>query len=851
MFDNLFYVGDRCARDVERTSFFTSVANSIDPFLDEEAGPPLLQNAVNSYSAASSFGAARLYIPAETYADMFAWEEVERYLDGAAAPRRAEAVVDLLHGSTKDRREEGEARVKSLLPLFEAVLDLSERKEEQLRGFARNLDPRSIVREWYGFGGAAVAGMSMTPSEQQVALLTYLNPYISWVEEDSDRVPGAQRTLKSFKENRDAKGPKEDKLQSRDRFANELERITERYCSRDWGDRSFEKGRRLVFGRLSILVRSRVDDLVLNELQQRPQFAADPENSDLGTVMTRLFQSFKEILSDGGALQRIDITISRFIETMQGEETARQGEAVKAVKDLREWAPSGWFGSPVDEPQNAAREASAEYISAYQKFRLLQDMQRLVREVRGRFDEWTVLMKRMFDGLVLGVEHSGFAETRKQIRRLGGRLGRLAENPTALISCAERSAYEPVDLTMQGFREQLRNDCIYVDGRTTVAETTLSGSRWQLGLDQHKRPEIQLVVRFEQTERRYGPETVAILHRELHDRFREHIDPRMSQRDIFDYLLFAQQPPRDVSTDRVAQLLNSSAEVLINAPSADLCTLIYRDPVDNNKRNLARAILQSVSKLGSRDLTESHHSDRFSLTLLKIRKPNLDVITNIRECRDDYFRWQQASKNGHQDNDGQLYRAQVYHPFRPELEAWYIERRHFLLNNKGMQPEDHISPRIVRLLEYPAMMQAFVHCVATGAVERVDGNWVWHDMANGRDVVLTEREVEATADLVRAGVIFVLQQREGRRQGLLPIRLEDARRSAVEKAQAQGRTRDEVLKDFVTSRLDAYLDENFAMGDDETTHGRERRSLRMVFEFYAHPQVLAQIGQRVDLSYRA
>jgi hypothetical protein len=32
---------------------------------------------------------------------------------------------------------------------------------------------------------------------------------------------------------------------------------------------------------------------------------------------------------------------------------------------------------------------------------------------------------------------------------------------------------------------------------------------------------------------------------------------------------------------------------------------------------------------------------------------------------------------------------------------------------------------------------------------------------------------------------------------------------------------------------------------------RERRSLRMLFEFYAHPQVLPQIGQRLDLSYRA
>lgn len=852
LFDNLFYVGRRCTRDTERTSFFTSVANSVDPFLDEEAGPPLLQNAVNSYAAASSFGAARLYIPAETYADMFAWEEVQHYLEGASAPRAGETVLDVQYGSAQDRRGEGEARVRALLPLFQSVLDLSQKKEEQLQGFARALNPRSIVKEWYGFGGAAVAGLSLTPSEQQVAMLTHLNPYISWTEDDAERVPEVQRNLKTFSENKSAKGPKEDKPQSRDRFADELERITELYRRREGGDRTFEKGRRLVFEKLSALLRSRVDDAVMHELQQRPQFAWDPEAPDAGTVMTRLFQSLKEVLADGGALQRIDLTISRFIEAMQGEETARQGEAVRAVRDLREWESVGLFGSPVDGPQEAAREASAEYLAAYQKFRLLQDMQKLVREVRGRFEEWTSLLRRMFDGLVLGVEHSGFADTRKQLRRLGGRLGRLAENPTALISCADRNPYDPVDLTMQGYRDQLRQDCVLVDGRVTLAETALAASRWQVGVDVHGRPQVELLVRLDGAERRFGPDTVALLHRELHDRFRAWIDPRMDQHDVFDYLLYAQQPPRAVNSDRVAQLLNSAADVLINAESPELCTLIYRDPVDQNKRNLASAIFQSVSRgLGNSDLTEAHHSDRFALTLLKIRKPNLDSIHNIGECRDDYLKWQQTGRNGHQEHDEQLFRAQVYHPFRPELEAWYIERRHSLLTNRGLQPEDHIPPRLVRLLEDPAMMQAFVHCVATGAVEKVDGSWVWHDTVNGRDVVLTERDVEIRADLVRVAVVFALQQREGRRQGLIPIRPEDARRSAVAAAQAKGRSRDDVVKEFVKDRLDAYLDTHFPIGDDEQTYHRERRSLRMLFEFYGHPETLPQIGERLDLVYRA
>lgn len=148
------------------------------------------------------------------------------------------------------------------------------------------------------------------------------------------------------------------------------------------------------------------------------------------------------------------------------------------------------------------------------------------------------------------------------------------------------------------------------------------------------------------------------------------------------------------------------------------------------------------------------------------------------------------------------------------------------------------------------MIQAFVHCVATGAVERVDGNWVWHDTVNGRDVTLTERDVEAKADLVRAAVVFALQQREGKKNALTLIRLDEARRSAVDKAQAQGRTRDELLKEFVISRLDGYLDQHFPIGNDEQTYQRERKSLRMMLEFYAHPETLPPIGDRLDLVYR-
>jgi hypothetical protein len=180
-----------------------------------------------------------------------------------------------------------------------------------------------------------------------------------------------------------------------------------------------------------------------------------------------------------------------------------------------------------------------------------------------------------------------------------------------------------------------------------------------------------------------------------------------------------------------------------------------------------------------------------------------------------------------------------------------VERRQSSLEHRAIGARDHLPPRIVRLLEDPAMMQTFVHCVATGAIEQFDGSWIWHDSANSREVFLTEREAEPRADLLRAAVIFVLQQREGRRNGRIPIRLEDARKSAVKAAQDRGLSKDEAVREFVAQKLDDYLRDHFPVGDDEAAHERETRGLRVLFEFYCHPQIQTQLRERLDLGQRA
>ncbi len=89
-------------------------------------------------------------------------------------------------------------------------------------------------------------------------------------------------------------------------------------------------------------------------------------------------------------------------------------------------------------------------------------------------------------------------------------------------------------------------------------------------------------------------------------------------------------------------------------------------------------------------------------------------------------------------------------------------------------------------------MRAFVYCVATGAVEKIEKDdqdiWVFHDTELGRDIELTT-EHEPTADIVRAAVIFVLQQSEAKPSSREQITYDHAMKSAENQAQNTGQSK--------------------------------------------------------------
>lgn len=842
LFDDLFYLGKDCRIEKQRKAFFTSVANAIDPYLDANSGPVLLQASVNQDAAASSFGAARLYVPVETFTDIFAWEQVEEYLRGAAAPsERGGRVTNVHSGSPNDRKANAQTRVENMLALFGELLERADWPDDQKEKWARSnsLDSEKIITGWYQFAGAAIASEKLTPAEGQAVQLTYVDPFRSLTHTDVSKVPPQELETKTYKENKEARGVKESQEESRDRFANKLEALITQYMSTGGGERTFEKGRRLVFEKVSARLKGRADSLVVEQLQNSAGFAWDPAAPENGTPLTRLYEELRVVNSDDGPLKKIDATISKFLDTLNAEEGQRTQQPVDALHQLRTSRKVGFnpLGVWVEGYQQAAREECSEYVRWYQKRVLLRDMQQVVRSVIGRFAAWERAVGRVVDALVMREGESALYNVRKKyIEQLEGRLLRAVDNSSALMGVSN-------DTEMDGYRDHLRESSVYVSDGLTLAAQALAASRWEAGVAADGTPELTLVLERDGVAAAYGGDAIQNLHQDLRGHFHREIDRVLSTTDIFNYLLYMREK-HGLEPGRVAELLDKAASPLINAGDAtEEARLIFMGPTPKPKLDLAKLIQNELKERNAsvKD-PEQTHSDPNSITLIKIKKPNLSQIVNLEDCLLDYGRWLLEKLNGDIRHDNELYRAQVYHPFRPEMEAWFIERRHWI--GAGNFPKDwslrHLSPRVARLLEHPEMMHAFVQCLATKAVEYVNGEWVWH--APQREVRLSDSEQDADADLFRAAIVFTLQQREVG-SSIQTISLPEVKQSAVDAAQKQGKSLEQMLTEFRQGGIETLLKERLPGG----ARTKADQHFRMVLEFYSDPATRTSLHQRMNL----
>ncbi len=857
LFDYLIYLGDLCDSNDKREAFFNSVANAIDPFVDANVGKKMMENIVNTTGKPFSFGGARLSIPLTTYAELFAWELVEHYLVRLVAPKSDGAagfVTGVHSGTPRDRDNEARDRVRRMSYLCDELLQKAELDDKGLDEYVnQRLSPVTIIRDLYRFGTAGIAGIAVSDEElDAVVPLAFANPFLGRTGAP-DEIAADEVAIKTYQENRRVKrGIRESQDESRDRFAGEIREVLEGFLADDGSEGSFEQGRRLVRRRITEALFRAADQAVEREFAIERSIVGDHERPEQGTPFTRLYAELRALSAlegplgvIGGVLDKILVRLDRLVPLRQQQAT----EAINALKATPK--PAFSLGTWIEEPQRQTRETCYDYVRLHQQRHLLGDMRDVVKAVRERFGQWFRLLDNALTQLLLPREiGSGplaeplLGTVRRRIANLTNRLLLLAADDNALISLADRSAR---DITMQGFADELRRRAQSAQG-TRLHEGALSRSRWEARVNAENQPALSL--RIEGDSSGLPLTELRSLGEVLYRRFRGFVDTQLEDVDIFDYLLHVQRQ-HGIQTDAIAARLNQAAKVLLNVYKPGGCRWVFRQPSGQDKINLADALQGKLIGIAGGTSTVvdpiKGHTDRASITLLKTIEPERDEIHDIKTCLAEYTRMLGVEPGSGGAQDEELLRALVYHPFRAEAEAWFIERTLSRRANTFFTGEDVIPARIARLLDRPDFMRAFVHCVATGAVERQAEHrlWVWHAPGRNDPIELSD------GDLVNAAVVFVLQQRERRQHGRIAVTLDAALDSARQGPRRNGGYFEAIEAFAKSDALDGFFDEVFPLPaewagnpDLRRRYDRERQSLKMIFQFYGDPAVKAELSAR-------
>ena len=226
--------------------------------------------------------------------------------------------------------------MENLLPLFKELLDLTNKGEKPMKEYCeRSLQPKEIVTQWYQLGGAALAGVDLTPAEQAQIMLTYVNPFYSLSEPDISRIEMTDILVKTYKENDKTKGPKESQEASRDRFHKELQNIIGEYIAEHGGSRSCEAGQRLIRNKLTQLLVQQVDRMVLDALPANSAIGRDPGRPAEGTVFTRLYEELQEAAGDSGPLAKISSLVGEVAKNLAKEYSETKQGGVNSINALQ------------------------------------------------------------------------------------------------------------------------------------------------------------------------------------------------------------------------------------------------------------------------------------------------------------------------------------------------------------------------------------------------------------------------------------------------------------------------------------------------------------------------------------
>lgn len=864
LFDYLIYLSDSCANEKQRIRFFGAAASALDPYVDRNVGATMMEKLVNTTGVPIGIGASRLTLPKNTYADRFVWTEVQSILEAILPPKIdpiTQRPIELLSGSTPDREAEAEGRIRELAALFDDILEFARvRGDDAFEDFVKNqLSPKQIIEKWYQFAGMSPdeAGVSQDDLEL-LPLLAYCNPLKSRTMKPDVEVPTSDLEVRTLVESKKLKN----KISAKDsaiQFSDELIAIRTEYLDSSEGSNNFERGRRFVFDTMSRRLKNKIDESLKKSLANLETIRADKAALDNGTSFTRLRREVEIMASPEGPLAEVEARVRKMVDLSRKTSNDRQLDqtANDAVAELRDTKPGGMLGGgdrKVNAAQKEARDAMWNFIGSQQKERLLEDLLKLLNVVRQRFGRWLKAMDAVKSNLTVSEDDSKagracWDQIKKRLQDLEDRLYRMSEDDSQLITL---DANNPADKTMQGYETKLRSVAMRSNDDGDVGDEFASKARWNVSFDDQSDPSISLA---------FGDNVplshrLSEVHRDLYKAMRKQVDVRLQEITIFDFLQFIDNEYNLSAGDVTNALLGKSKSLLKTEDGVQNYQWVHARPRGEKMSSYATELQNQLKAKKGDNVkdSQSQHSDPDSITLLSVSSPKAGTANDLPElqsCATAYLSSVSTTAEGAQ-NRRETENSLIYHIFRGEQEAWFIERQAALHDGHHFDSVKQLTPpRISRLLSSPGLTKGFVQCVATGAIHFDKSEMVWKMAKSNEEEVTLTRPNE---DLIRAMVVVCLQRRSDIGRQIRLFSENELNETASAAAIRSGSNLVTKMREYHedTPTIEAFIEQRYqpAAGDLNSVKGEERQehirnALLRVFKFYS------SVNSHTDLARRS
>jgi len=757
LFDSLVFYNRECKSIDERRSYFSEVADGLNLLLDESAGNQIFRAWINAKEgAATSFNSHRIFIPIRLYERQFVLDAAMAVGNGLL-PRDPENQT-LLAGSDDNRHRDAQQILgEELYALFRILKAPGNDKER--KDLSERMNPSFIVNDMLGFANPlGVFGRPIGEANERAAQRLF-----SDIFEDI-------QTVRDLKEDFD---------DSKTRIEAEVAQRRREYDGDGTGSfkASLSAIRQLVVNQIFESIDSSIRKYIGKQRAQEEALGrTNRVIANLGMAMAGLRSNLEQITADDRAQ----------LETVRGQEKDARVDLQELEKKFLGWR--GQLADKEEEYLNAVNEVN-QWL---QRERLVEFLKELIKSADQHIASWRQGIQQWQDAILQVIQ-----QATDEGNEIAERLDRQTKVRSASMGLKN-------DIKMDGYRDALRKKCL-LDPQTnrSFVDDLLHGLTWKVGerpqdLALEGWPNVSLLSArdFEKLlttdiEKRIAPrvrefEGMAKYLKWLRDEKR---DPVISLADRLRNVTGAFLDQRATSATRKLLLLHGDSwnqehdgenafDVVYNALNGDA--------------NMAGRITHNLA--GADGINQFKDRNVLAILMVDNAIPYQEVRA-MEQMRNKYL--------AVRDEDHPEWRAETYHLFRCDQDAWRIEHQQVVETRDTHFPE--IPGNLCRLLDDSKWVEMFTKALVTDVIRgqpMATGGKVWvcgpvSEQDSKRLIFLNDPDDDNDPrDLLRALVTFTMDRNDRRRRTRGSLDLRRVQGWMEEQLNAQGKTLEDMADAF-------------------------------------------------------